>query len=313
MQPQSLDVLGSTSLTLTFDYYSDPGSQIVTIPNQLYVEALNYTTGNWIVVQSFLTHTNGWEVQTIDLSGFDSSGLLTIRFRGESGGDSYDFYNDILLDNIAITDTLFSLSCFSAPFMEDFDTWTNGQSLPSSCWSQSIADDFDWTINAAGTPSANTGPSDDMTGGGKYMYIETSSPRVNGDEAVLYLDSLNLNSLLNPQLRFYFHMFGAGVGTLNIDISSDGGTFSNIFTKSGNQGNAWIEELVNISAYNGIVTFRITGVRGNTWSRYCDNFQVKKNLVSQLMQPIILQHVTVILGSMGIPILHLTTVQQIHL
>ena len=40
----------------------------------------------------------------------------------------------------------------------------------SNCWSQDTADTFDWTVDAGGTPSGGTGPSDDFTGGGNYMY-----------------------------------------------------------------------------------------------------------------------------------------------
>ena len=32
-------------------------------------------------------------------------------------------------------------------------------------------DDFDWTLDANGTPSSGTGPSNDITGGGNYMFI----------------------------------------------------------------------------------------------------------------------------------------------
>ena len=59
-----------------------------------------------------------------------------------------------------------------APFTENFDA-----SFPL-CWSQEINnDDFDWDLEAGGTPSANTGPSDDVSIGGNYMYTEASNPR----------------------------------------------------------------------------------------------------------------------------------------
>ena len=61
----------------------------------------------------------------------------------------------------------------TAPYFTDFDS---GFPL---CWTQeTVNDDFDWTIDASGTTSSNTGPSDDITGGGNYLYIETSSPRL---------------------------------------------------------------------------------------------------------------------------------------
>ena len=56
------------------------------------------------------------------------------------------------------------LSCTVAPYTQNFDAgvvpadWTNNG----------------WTIDLLGTPSSNTGPSDDITGGGYYMFYETS-------------------------------------------------------------------------------------------------------------------------------------------
>ena len=54
-----------------------------------------------------------------------------------------------------------------APTNETFDadSLTVGQA----------ADTFDWTVDAGGTPSGGTGPSDDFTGGGNYMYTEATA------------------------------------------------------------------------------------------------------------------------------------------
>ena len=113
----------------------------------------------------------------------------------------------------------FSTPCdiFNAPFFDNFDA-----SL-SSCWIQSSSDDFDWSLDANGTPSSSTGPSDDMTGGGNYLYIETSSPRSTGDSAMLISPSINLSSLSACQLTFFSHMYGASTGELRVEISDDGG------------------------------------------------------------------------------------------
>ena len=54
-------------------------------------------------------------------------------------------------------------ACTAAPYLENFDlgvgTWTNNG----------------WINDAFGTTSGNTGPTDDITGGGFYMYYETST------------------------------------------------------------------------------------------------------------------------------------------
>ena len=54
------------------------------------------------------------------------------------------------------------------PWTHDFD---NGVGLDQSQWT---GDDGDWIINSGTTGSQNTGPSDDMTGGGNYWYVEAS-------------------------------------------------------------------------------------------------------------------------------------------
>ena len=65
-------------------------------------------------------------------------------------------------------------SVASAPYLENFDAGF------SPCWTQDTADVFDWTLDANGTPSGGTGPSDDVAGGGNYMFTEASVPRAYG-------------------------------------------------------------------------------------------------------------------------------------
>ena len=36
------------------------------------------------------------------MTGYDVSGLVSLRLRGESGGANNDYYNDLLVDNIRI-------------------------------------------------------------------------------------------------------------------------------------------------------------------------------------------------------------------
>ena len=124
-----------------------------------------------------------------------------------------------------------------------------------------------------------TGPSDDVTGGGNYMYMEAScSGGCAGRTFVLNTQSIDLSALSSPQLRFFHHMYGTDVGTLTVDVSNDNGaTYTNVFTQSGNQGNQWNEELVTLN-YTGIVSFKITGVRASGWSSdiAIDNFEVRE-------------------------------------
>ena len=71
------------------------------------------------------------------------------------------------------------------------------------------------------------------------MYIETSSPRVNNDNAII---GKQVSLTGNSCLKFYYNMLGKSVGTLNVRV---GNTL--VFTKSGNQGQAWKSAEVRLS------------------------------------------------------------------
>ena len=108
-------------------------------------------------------------------------------------------------------------------------------------------------LEAGGTPSANTGPSDDVTIGGNYMYTEASNPRDDGDFAIIYSESIDISGLNNPKLNFYNHMYGSAIGELQIDMF-DGNSYIPIFNKIGDQGDQWVEENVFLIQHPVIFT-----------------------------------------------------------
>ena len=152
----------------------------------------------------------------------------------------------------------FGTSCNAslAPTNETFDAGF------SVCWSQDGNDDFDWSVDALGTPSGGTGPSDDFTGGGNYMYTEASLPRAHGDVATMYSEVIDISGLTNPELRFLNHMYGTAIGTLSVDLwdASTGTNLATVFTHSGDRGNQWNEELIMLSTTATNVQFSITAV-----------------------------------------------------
>ena len=173
-----------------------------------------------------------------------------------------------------------SCSSISAPFIENFDNF-----FPV-CWVQDTTDEFDWTFNNGGTNSADTGPSDDVTGGGNYIYTEASNPRVDGDKAIVYSGSINVSNLTTPELVFYYHMYGSAIGDLDIDLYN-GNNYANIFTLSGDQGNQWFQKRIDLSIGGTsltIIKFRITATLsensdGDTWPGdiSMDNFEVRES------------------------------------
>ncbi|KAI8513660.1 hypothetical protein Bbelb_079840 [Branchiostoma belcheri] len=115
-------------------------------------------------------------------------------------------------------------------------------------YTQDTTDNFNWKHHSGGTASSHTGPTVDHTTGtslGHYMYIETSAPRQQGDTA----------RLLSPSYRRYPD------GTLKVSVKT-GGTTSDIWTRSGNQGDQWFSVAVSIPANNSYQVI-FEGVRGS--------------------------------------------------
>ena len=76
------------------------------------------------------------------------------------------------------------------------------------------------------------------------MYIETSSPRVPGDNAKLKSPSLKFSG--NMCLGFFYHMYGSNIGSLKVSING-----KEVFSRSGNKGNTWLKASVTISSIVG--------------------------------------------------------------
>ena len=207
-------------------------------------------------------------------------------FTGLTPSQFYDVYVQTVCDT---TDSsawsgpiTFSTLCVeNAPYLENFDNST----FPV-CFVQGSNDIFDWTLDANGTPSTSTGPSDDITGNGNYIYIEASSPRVTGDSAIIFSPYIDKSSLNSAKLTFYSHMYGASIGTLRIEASDDGGnSYSTIFSKSGDQGDQWNYETVCLGAFSDTVVFKITASVGDNGSGTqwygdiaIDNFEISEGV-----------------------------------
>ena len=71
---------------------------------------------------------------------------------------------------------------------------------------------------------------------GKYLFIETSSPRKVGDKAWLVSDYFNKSVSC---FTFWYHMFGGTIGSLNIYQQPLGGQRTLLWRLTGNKGNKW--------------------------------------------------------------------------
>lgn len=156
-------------------------------------------------------------------------------------------------------------SCVNSfPQIEDFEGGNTG------IWAQSTSDDLDWTVNSGETASDNTGPDGDHTSGnGNYIYTEVSGNGVGFPNKVAELTSvcLDLSSFSSASMTFWYHMYGANIGTLQIDVYN-GSTWSNgVWTLSGNQGNSWSQAVVDLSTHIfSEVQIRIKATSGPSWN-----------------------------------------------
>jgi Zn-dependent metalloprotease len=148
----------------------------------------------------------------------------------------------------------------SFPYTEGFEN-TLGQ------WSQGSGDDFDWAVQNGGTPSTGTGPSA-AAAGTYYVYAETSNPNNPSKTTILNSPCFNLSGVNAPEATFQYQMTGTAVGNVKLEVRQDGAsTWSQGWTKAGDQGAAWISETVNLAAYAGdTIQLRFVATSGTSWS-----------------------------------------------
>ncbi|MCL6220151.1 DUF6443 domain-containing protein [Zunongwangia pacifica] len=128
-------------------------------------------------------------------------------------------------------------------------------------WQQATNDDIDWTRLSGSTPSSNTGPASAISGS-YYLYLEaTSNTSKRG-----IISSPFYTIPQGYEMRFNYHMYGADMGSLTVEISSNGTSWALLWSKSGDQGNAWREAIIDLSSYGGNTRYiRFNGLTGSNY------------------------------------------------
>ncbi|XP_033116772.1 MAM domain-containing glycosylphosphatidylinositol anchor protein 2-like, partial [Anneissia japonica] len=100
-----------------------------------------------------------------------------------------------------------------------------------------------------------------------YMVLKDvvgSQDLTEGETARLISPCYPLSTTLD--MTFYYHMYGEDMGTLNVYVGScDVTSFSDpVFTRSGNQGDEWIEGTINydVSGIDGDIKIVFEAIRG---------------------------------------------------
>ncbi|XP_014854147.1 PREDICTED: MAM and LDL-receptor class A domain-containing protein 2-like [Poecilia mexicana] len=148
-----------------------------------------------------------------------------------SPGDHVVAVDDISFINCETTYEPPALSSYGCTFEDGLCVWVQG-----------AEDELDWSSGSGPTETPNTGPTaDHTTGTGKYLYIESSHPSEKENTA-------QLKSLLLPPagengycFTFWYHMFGATVGSLKMLLkSADSSNKILVWQQSGSQGDEWL-------------------------------------------------------------------------
>ncbi|MFT4599999.1 MAG: hypothetical protein ACI857_000167 [Arenicella sp.] len=163
----------------------------------------------------------------------------------------------------------------SVLYSEDFEA-----GFPTD-WTNTAVTNPQWFTQAGFTSSALTGPSTGFSGT-SYIYLECSGGAL-GDTDTLTPPSANLTSTVDAaRVSWAYHMYGADMGNLAFEISTDGVNYTEIWSESGqvqtSEAAAWIEVELDLTAYVGnIVDMRFVGTRGVgfTSDMAIDLFQVE--------------------------------------
>lgn len=155
-----------------------------------------------------------------------------------------------------------STTISSFPYSESFES-------PSNTWENTTGDEMDWTRQSGGTTSGNTGPAAAQDGS-YYYYTESSGNGTGFPDKIAVLNGpcFDFSGQSAPQLAFQYHMYGAQMGSLTLEASTDNGnTWAQLWTLSGDQGNSWQTANVNLSGYSGTtVILRFKGITGSSYT-----------------------------------------------
>uniref|UniRef100_A0A3P8W664 Si:ch211-106h4.4 n=4 Tax=Cynoglossus semilaevis TaxID=244447 RepID=A0A3P8W664_CYNSE len=107
-------------------------------------------------------------------------------------------------------------------------------------WQQHTNDDYDWVRKSGSMNNPNTGPDADHTTDtsvGHYYYLPSSA----ADHAH---QTAAMSSPLYPAgkgacVQLWYHLYGQGVGTLNVYQQSEGGQAALILSQTGDHGRMW--------------------------------------------------------------------------
>ncbi|NXK85475.1 MALR1 protein, partial [Formicarius rufipectus] len=136
-------------------------------------------------------------------------------------------------------------------------------------WKQDENDDFDWNLRTSSTSKLGTGPPTDHTlqePSGHYIFIKSSFFQLPGQKARIsspFLSRRNKNCKVCEDINFYYHMYGAHIGSLIVYQRTTLKHERILLNLTGNQGNFWQRKSLILTG-NGNEDFQVVfeGIAG---------------------------------------------------
>ena len=234
-----------------------------------------------------------WDFQndgTID----DTSANPTFTYTGAGSYDVRLVVSNGVTDITTIKRGFITLGGASLPSFTDFENFSIGGDLLSfkDGWESEQAESpgvYKWLVHEGSTPSGSTGPLVDHTTGtatGKYLYTEASGGFAFQDEASIISPCIDVDAnSVNPELSFFYHMYGAAILALHVDINEGGVWQNSVLTINGQQQTShsapWQESIIDLNPYLGSgIQIRFRAVMGYWWAGdiSIDDIKVYENL-----------------------------------
>ncbi len=158
-----------------------------------------------------------------------------------------------------------------APYIHDVESQNNTtNSELTACWTSNPTNTTSqtrWNVGSS-TPSSGTGPTAPHSGS-KFFFLETSNGST-GDTAQLFSPIIDVTSLSNPIIEFWYHMNGATITSLITFISVNSGPFNAIDSIVGEQqlaqGDPFLLRNIPLTGVTGNVQVKFEGYKGTSFT-----------------------------------------------
>eukprot|EP00117_Sycon_ciliatum_P042503 scpid2178/ scgid30914/ MAM and LDL-receptor class A domain-containing protein C10orf112 len=253
------------------DSFNESTTQMIPVSN---TAALTDSTTDTAPV----TDTDMFIYRTTDITPSSNTTVFTDTTTDAAPVSDTDTLNYSTTDVTPVTDTdMFndtdSNTTASAIYTADCDFEAGG-----FCdYTNEHGADLVWYRTQGATASFHTGPQADHTYGnstGHYVYFETSVG-VSGHSAILRSRLITTQPSMNSRLSFWYHMYGAAIGWLSVQIQYADGSNRTLLEMFTNRGDLWQKAIVDIP-HNGqdfYILFNATRFYSDTGDISIDDIQ----------------------------------------